>query len=479
MTERPPKQVLITRWSRAAYATIAVALALMLICGIWATLAEVRYARMAVLERAVDNTRSQAMRRVGHLETTLEREYQGKQGDVDWRALRQDEWIERYWEGVTPLQDHEVYVAIVSDPQGIVILHSKPDREGGRLGRRWYDHKLDQFGSDVVEASDNALSDGRRVIDVQLPILVDGREVGAYHEGIDDAWLQTEMDRETWRVAGKWASVVAAMTLALALAVVSLVYIASRKATLVKAVRLAQFENVLQIENLAAGLAHEIRNPLHALRLNLHAISRAWSGKTQLSNDDLASMIAESNREIDRVERLLQELLGFAKPEAARNETLSVGNVTQATVNFLREEMRRKDVAVETSMPASPVYVRMDQGRLRQVLINLLGNALDAVQQGGRIQVSVGRRGGRAEVVVSDDGPGVEEENREKIFEPFFSTKGNGSGFGLALVRKFVEDAGGHVACESNEPHGARFRIQLPLVANGLRRESPSEREPS
>ncbi|MEQ8787265.1 MAG: ATP-binding protein [Pirellulaceae bacterium] len=465
-----------THWSRVAYAMICLALALMLVCGVWATVSDVHHARREVLGSAIHAMRSQAMRRVGHLETNLEDNYPG---ELDWLLVRQDPWVQQYWEGVSPLQPHQVYAAIVSDSDGIVILHSKPELEDGQLSRRWYDRKLEEFGDDVVEASNNELSEGRRVIDVELPIMVDGREVAAYHEGLDAEWLAAEINRETWRVIGKWGLVMAAMSLAMLLAVVSLAYIAARKTALMRAIRLAEFEHIVQIEKLAAGLAHEVRNPLHALRLNLHALGRAWRGQTNLTDEDLASMITESNREIDRVARLMQELLGFAKPEAARNETFSLGSAAQATVNFLREEMRRSNIQVETDLPSNAVYVHMDPGRMRQILINLLGNARDAVGEGGRICVTVGRRGGRAEVVVADNGPGVEQEERDKIFEPFFSTKGNGSGFGLALVRKFVEDAGGHVACEANQPRGARFRVEMPLAANGRRREPPSEREPS
>jgi two-component system sensor histidine kinase HydH len=266
------------------------------------------------------------------------------------------------------------------------------------------------------------------------------------------------------------------MVASMLLAVGALAYIAARKAMLIKAVRLAQLEHVMQIEKLAAGLAHEIRNPLHAMRLNLHTLGRAWRGHSQLSEQDVAAMIRESNVEIDRVERLMQELLGFAKPGTAKNETFAAGAIARATTNFLGEELRRKNIEVEVDVAPQAVYVRMDPSRLRQVLINLLANARDALSAGGKVRVSVDRRAGQAEIVVADDGPGIEDAERERIFEPFYSTKSNGSGFGLALVRKFVEEAGGSVACEANQPRGALFRIQLPLAQAGPRIEvQPTE----
>jgi signal transduction histidine kinase len=437
--------------------------------GAWATWQDIEEARMDVLRTEVQMLRSQAVRRVAHLEKNLNEKY----ADVDWLTLRNDPWVTDYWAGVMPLQEHELYAAIVFNRSNIIILHSQPELVDGQLTHNWYERKLSEAGDDVFELNDSVLSDGKHAYDIRIPIKVNRKEMAAYHEGLDASWVEAEMDRVGWDVFEKWAIVITGMLASMSLAVGALAYIASRKASLVKAIRLAQLEHMLQIEKLAAGLAHEIRNPLHAMRLNLHTLGRAWRGQTQLTEQDVAAMIRESNVEIDRVERLMQELLGFAKPEAPRNETFAAGSVVKATVNFLREEMRRKGVAVETEVPADAVYVQMDPSRLRQVLINLLGNAREAVQEGGQITVSVDRRPGRAEIVVADDGPGVDEADREQVFEPFYSTKQNGSGFGLALVRRFVEEAGGRVVCEANRPRGARFRVELPLALSRPRSAPP------
>jgi signal transduction histidine kinase len=112
--------------------------------------------------------------------------------------------------------------------------------------------------------------------------------------------------------------------------------------------------------------------------------------------------------------------------------------------------------------PDSQVATRIDRDRVRQILLNLLNNAQDAAGQGGQISVALEHSDGWADVIVSDNGPGVPEEDRERVFEPFYTTKEKGCGLGLSLVKRFAEEAGGTARCESKAGRGARFRVRLP-----------------
>jgi signal transduction histidine kinase len=460
-------------WPRAAYASIAAGLAFVMLFGVLAAWNDVVVTRDAVLHAEVKVLATQAERRVSDLETYLNSKY-GRESE--WLTLKNDPWVRDFWKGVTPLEQHALFAA-VTNPSSTIILHTDPELEEKTLSYGWYDTRHAVAGVDVFELSGRRLSNGKHAFDVRIPIMIHGKEVAAYHEGLDAEWVQQQMNQATWGTLARWAIVIAGMLAAMACAAGAMLYIGNRRAALLREMRKSQLEQMMQIENLAAGLAHEIRNPLHAIRLNLHALARAWRGQTPLTDQDLATMIRESNVEIDRVERLMQELLGFAKPEAAKDETFSAGKVAKATVNFLREEMRRKEIDVATTVSEQPIYVRMDPARFRQVLINLLSNAREAVGTGGKIFVSLERRPGRAEIVVSDNGPGVDEEECERIFEPFYSTKNNGSGLGLALVRKFVEEVGGKVQCEANQPRGARFRLELPLARSPRSRFPQNETE--
>ena len=162
----------------------------------------------------------------------------------------------------------------------------------------------------------------------------------------------------------------------------------------------------------------------------------------------------------------MQQLLGFATPEHPRDEVVNLVDELHAIVDFIDRELLRNNVQVELVLPSEPIYVRMDHGRLRQVVLNLLQNAQQAMPEGGAVIVQA--TGGRdtAEIVVADRGPGIPEADRQRIFEPFYSTKLNGTGLGLSLVRRFVEEVGGHIGCENNEFGGATFRILLPAAKN-------------
>src|SRR5206468_12407818 len=122
----------------------------------------------------------------------------------------------------------------------------------------------------------------------------------------------------------------------------------------------------------------------------------------------------------------------------------------QRTLALLRANLEQRRVEVHFDFPDSPCVVAMEPTRLRQVLFNLLNNAIEALADGGFIEIAV--RGGRShvEIIVADDGPGIAPEDRERVFVPFFSTKASGTGLGLALARKFIEEAGGTIRCDES-----------------------------
>jgi signal transduction histidine kinase len=219
------------------------------------------------------------------------------------------------------------------------------------------------------------------------------------------------------------------------------------------------------MHELVLGIAHEIRNPLNAIRLNLHTVGQVFRDEAQLSDEEIASMLEEMEGEIERLEALMREMLGFAKTGQKAAGPIDLGDEIQRTLTFLRPNLERQRIAVSLDLPDEPATVAMDAARLRQVLLNLVKNGAEAVGDGGRIEIGVRHVRGQVELTVADDGPGIPAENRERVFVPFFSTKASGTGLGLAVARKFVEEAGGTIACEDSEFHkGSRFRIALPAI---------------
>jgi signal transduction histidine kinase len=133
--------------------------------------------------------------------------------------------------------------------------------------------------------------------------------------------------------------------------------------------------------------------------------------------------------------------------------------------DFIRPIIERDGVRLEVEVGAEPSSVSVDRSRFRQIVINLLKNAAEAAGPDGRVAAALRLVDGRAELTIRDSGPGVDPRLKERIFEPFFTTKDVGTGLGLSLARRYVEEAGGEIEVRNGAPHGAEFVVRLPLAA--------------
>jgi two-component system, NtrC family, sensor histidine kinase HydH len=455
-----------TRWTAAAYGAISIALVLVVLLNVWEGFRDLNLVRTIVLRSEMSRLRSHAVRMVGRIEQLLEQ--RASAADLD--TLMENGWFTRYWERVTPRDDQQMFAAIV-EPAGRIVLHTQPELVGSRLERRWYDRVVFEADEAVVQTRSPALTGGVRMMAIRIPIIVHDEEVAEYYTGFDEAWL------DDW-VAGQRADILRQRVIlgGLVLVVVlaaffSLYYLAVRKSALRRTVRLAEQKQAAELERVANGLAHEIRNPMHAIRLNLHALGKMIDVDPSIVRQELATIVNDSNREIDRVDHLMRELVSFASPQAAREQSVDIAAQCDSVLSFLSRQMEQNRIEVVTRYPERRPLVHIDPDRLRQMLLKLIENAMEFAGSGGRVVVSVHRNDGEIAVTVADSGPGVAEQDRERIFEPFYSTKENGRGLGLALVRRFAREAGGSVTCEPNEPSGTRFRIDLPETTN--RKEEP------
>jgi signal transduction histidine kinase len=223
---------------------------------------------------------------------------------------------------------------------------------------------------------------------------------------------------------------------------------------------LVQAERLAAIGKMAAQVAHEIRNPLNAIALNVELIEE----EIELgSPGDVAPMLTAVKREVGRLTEVTDDYLRFARLPSPRRESVDLAAAANDLVRFQAEEARRRGVAVSIEAPAS-VPAQADPDQLRQALLNLLRNAVEAAGEGGHVTVHVQAGGGRARLVVSDDGPGVATEDAERVFEPFYSSKDHGTGLGLALARRVAEAHGGTLSLEPMPPGhpGARFLLDIP-----------------
>jgi len=225
-------------------------------------------------------------------------------------------------------------------------------------------------------------------------------------------------------------------------------------------------ERLATVGTLTAGLSHEIRNPLNAAGLQLSVLERRIAKLTPELQPALLEPLSLVRDEIRRLDALLEEFLQFARPRELRPERLSPGLIAASVTALLQGDAERRGVQLSCVAEGWP-EVQGESDRLRQVLVNLLINALDAAGEGGAVELSGAVVEGRLELHVDDSGPGVPPERRERIFEPFFTDKPRGSGLGLAIVHAIVVQHGGAISVGEAPLGGARFAISLPVAAAG------------
>ncbi len=224
-------------------------------------------------------------------------------------------------------------------------------------------------------------------------------------------------------------------------------------------------EKLAAVGTLTAGLSHEIRNPLNAASLQLTVLERRVQRLPRGEQPSLLEPLHLVRDEIRRLDHVLEDFLQFARPRLFQPQPVEVVPVLTKVLDFLHGEAERRGIRVERDFDGSPA-IAGDEERLRQVVMNLALNALEATPDGGWMRAACGAadRPGMVEVAIEDSGPGVPDGLRDRVFEPFFTTKAKGSGLGLPIVHAIVQQHGGTVSIEDGSAGGARFVLRLPAA---------------
>lgn len=223
--------------------------------------------------------------------------------------------------------------------------------------------------------------------------------------------------------------------------------------------KIRRSEHLASLGRLAAGMAHEIRNPLSSIRGFAQFFVNRFKGREE--EYAYASIMV---KEVDRLNRVISDLLEFARPKRLHLERQNLENICENTLLLLEEELKKKNIKVEKIYEPGLPLVMVDRDQISQALLNLLLNSIESIDGEGNIRLCLqkGIQPGTIEIGIEDTGQGIPVRDLEKIFEPFFSTKRKGTGLGLAIVHQIITNHGGAIKVDSEKGKGTVFTISLP-----------------
>jgi signal transduction histidine kinase len=441
-------------WLLGAYAAFALTLVVILGLAGWSAYVDFEESRISKLQSDVNKLRSHALRTIALIQDQLS----GKSGRLN--EMGDVEWLREHWRRFVPTDPSRLYGAVI-DTEGRIVIHYDGKLEGAKLPADWYRTHVTEAGDDVVETSAPQLTDGRRALDISIPIVQGEKEVGTYHSGFNLAWFEADLAERQAATRNRWIVVFGLIAVVQIAGGVSLVRIARRLSSLQADVAMGHVRRLAELGQVSGGIAHEIRNPLNAVRLNLHVVRKLWADRSE-NADRVNGIMDETVHEIERVDGLLRSLLEYARPERAQTEAVNLADELRSVVGLLRPLLERDHIRLDLDLPEVAGDAHIDRGRFRQIVLNLLKNAMEAIETDGRVSVALRPRDTDVSLIVADEGPGIPPSRRDRIFDPFFTTKELGTGLGLTLVRRFVEEAGGTIRYAPGSPVGSVFTVTLP-----------------
>lgn len=227
-----------------------------------------------------------------------------------------------------------------------------------------------------------------------------------------------------------------------------------------------QASKLASIGKLTAGISHEIGNPLasiSSLVQELRVLKPESNDDTEFTENSLNTI----NSHIERIARIVRSLGDFARISSVEKTVSGIPEILDRTINLVKYDKRFKDIHLNTETGDMPkLLVNPDQ--IQQVFLNLMLNALDAMPEGGRLDIKMKMVGNSIEIIFRDTGAGIEESVMDKIFDPFFTTKpfGKGTGLGLSICYGIIREHNGTITVKSKKGEGTTFVIRLPVQSN-------------
>ena len=232
-----------------------------------------------------------------------------------------------------------------------------------------------------------------------------------------------------------------------------------------------EFEQLIQTQDkmaslghIAAGIAHEIRNPLSGMNIYIGTLEKMYGKSDNL--DKIPDILRQLKSASSKIESVIRRVMDFSKPSETKLVEIDINRPVEDALSLSSVMLRKTGIKFDIKLNKELPKCRVDSQMLEQVVLNLINNASDVLRNyegHKRIEVATGLENEQLIISVSDSGPGVPPEMRDHIFDPFFTSKSEGTGIGLAICRRIISDHNGKIYVISNEWHGAKFKIEIPI----------------
>lgn len=232
-----------------------------------------------------------------------------------------------------------------------------------------------------------------------------------------------------------------------------------------KEVKYRRAENLASLTTLAAGVAHEIKNPLASIGIHIQLMRKQFDREGCLQKAAAEEYLAIIDEEIERLNGIVVDFLFAVRPMDTRMKPENLNGLITDMLEFIKYELEQHKVVLKKELSEQLPKIEMDSKYMKQVLLNIIKNAIGAMPDGGELLVKTFQEGNKVHIQIRDTGVGISQENMTKIFEPYFTTKDFGSGLGLTVVYKVIKEHQGEISLDSKEGEGTMFDIALPIPA--------------
>ena len=222
-------------------------------------------------------------------------------------------------------------------------------------------------------------------------------------------------------------------------------------------------ERLAFIGTLAGGLAHEIKNPLSTLNINLQLLQEELESMTGENSKRVYRKTQVLQKEVQRLEQILNDFLRFARGQKLELKDHDMNEILDEVADFVTPEIKQKKILILKSYDADLPQCRLDSNLIKQAILNIIINAEQAMENGGELMIRTSKDKKYIQIDITDTGPGIPKDIIDKIFQVYFSTKKTGTGLGLPTAKRIIEDHRGTISVQSEEGKGTNFSIRLPI----------------